>query len=96
MASLRRIIADLEAAGDLRRIDHEFDPRLEIAHIQRRAFAAKAPALLFTRVKGCAFPMLANLYGTRERLRFIFRRGLPRYGGAERKSILLWRSRMLA
>ena len=78
MASLRRIIADLEAAGDLRRIDHEFDPRLEIAHIQRRAFAAKAPALLFTRVKGCAFPMLANLYGTRERLRFIFRRGLPR------------------
>ncbi len=27
MASLRRIIADLEAAGDLRRIDHEFEDR---------------------------------------------------------------------
>lgn len=80
MASLQETVRELEAAGDLRRIDVELDPHLEIAHIQRRAFAARAPALLFTRVKGCRFPMLANLYGTKERLRFIFRKGLPRVG----------------
>lgn len=66
-------VKDLEKAGQLRRIDEPFDPHLQIAAIQRRAFTRKAPALLFTRPKGSAFPMLANLFGTRERLHFIFR-----------------------
>ncbi|MBN2707163.1 MAG: UbiD family decarboxylase, partial [Deltaproteobacteria bacterium] len=34
------------------------------------------PALLFTRVKDCRFPMLGNLFGTLERTRFIFRDAL--------------------
>ena len=55
----------------------EKTPHLELAAIQRRAFRAKAPALLFTRVKGTPFPMLSNLFGTRERLHFIFRHSLP-------------------
>lgn len=66
-------VKDLEKNGQLRRIDEPFDPHLQIAAIQRRAFARKGPALLFTRPKGSAFPMLANLFGTRERLHFIFR-----------------------
>jgi 4-hydroxy-3-polyprenylbenzoate decarboxylase len=44
-----------------------------MAEIQRRVYLANGPALLFTRVKGCAFPMASNLFGTIERTRFIFR-----------------------
>ncbi len=75
--NLQECVQDLEANGHLVRIDAEVDPHLELAAIQRRAFRAKAPALLFTRVKGTPFPMLSDLFGTRERLHFIFRRSLP-------------------
>lgn len=77
-ASLARCVEDLEKHGQLKRIDAPIDPRLEMAWVQRRAFAAQAPALLFTRPKGCRFPMLANLFGTRDRVNFIFRKTLPR------------------
>lgn len=75
-ASLSECVADLEKHGQLRRIATPLDPYLEIAHIQRRAFQAGAPALLFTHPKGCQFPMLANLFGTKERVNFIFRDSL--------------------
>ena len=71
--NLQECVADLEKVGQLRRIDVPVDPYLELAHIQRRAFRSKSPALLFTRVKGCSFPMLANLFGTAERLHYIVR-----------------------
>ena len=74
--NLQECVADLEKVGQLRRIDVPVDPHLELAHIQRRAFRSKSPALLFTRVKGCSFPMLANLFGTTERLHYIFRDSL--------------------
>lgn len=75
-ACLRECLADLEAQGQLKRVDAELDPYLDLAAVQRRAFRAKAPALLFSRVRGTRFPMLANLFGTRERLRYIFRDSL--------------------
>jgi 4-hydroxy-3-polyprenylbenzoate decarboxylase len=71
--NLRQCLDDLESRGQLRRIDTEIDPDLEAASIQRRAFAARGPALLFTRVKGTPFPMVANLFGTMERTKYIFR-----------------------
>lgn len=71
--NLRDCVVDLQRHGQLKIIDAEIDPHLEMAEIQRRAYLAKSPALLFTRVRGCSFPMLANLYGTMERTRFIFR-----------------------
>jgi len=71
--SLRHCVEDLERHGHLRRIDVEVDPRLEVAEIQRRVYQAGGPALLFTRVKGCAFPMVSNLFGSMERMRFMFR-----------------------
>ena len=74
--NLAACVADLERHGQLVRIDAEIDPHLELAAIQRRAFAAKAPALLFTRVRGSRFPLLGNLFGTRERLHFLFRHSL--------------------
>lgn len=74
--SLRQCVADLERHRHLVRVDAEVDPRLEIAEIQRRVYAAGGPALLFTRVRGCRFPMLGNLFGTIERARFLFRDSL--------------------
>ena len=79
--TLRQCVEDLERNGMLRRIDAEVDAHLELATIQRRAFRAGASALLFTRVKGSPFPMLCNLYGTRERLHFIFRDALKAVEG---------------
>jgi 4-hydroxy-3-polyprenylbenzoate decarboxylase len=66
-------VADLERAGRLVRIDAEIDPHLEAAEIQRRVYQVGGPALLFTRVKGCDFPMVCNLFGTLDRARFLFR-----------------------
>ncbi len=74
--SMRECVDDLAAAGHLRRIDAEVDPDLEAAAIHRRVFAAGGPALLFTNVKGCRFPVVSNLFGTIERARFIFRDAL--------------------
>ncbi|GAW66732.1 3-octaprenyl-4-hydroxybenzoate carboxy-lyase [Geoanaerobacter pelophilus] len=66
-------MADLERTGALVRINEELSSELEIGSIQRRVYQAQGPALLFTRVKGCSFPMLGNLFGTLERTRYIFR-----------------------
>jgi 4-hydroxy-3-polyprenylbenzoate decarboxylase len=66
-------VADLERSGALIRINEELSSNLEIGVIQRRVYQAGGPALLFTNVKGCSFPMLGNLFGTLERTRYIFR-----------------------
>lgn len=71
--NLTECLTDLEATGQLIAIDREIDPNLEAAAIQRRVYEAGGPALLFRRVKGCAFPMVGNLYGTIERTRYLFR-----------------------
>src|SRR5579883_1963993 len=71
--TLRACVADLERTGQLARIDREVDPYLEMAEVHRRVHAAGGPALLFTRVKGCAFPAVSNLFGTLQRTRFLFR-----------------------
>jgi 4-hydroxy-3-polyprenylbenzoate decarboxylase len=71
--NLSQCLADLEATGRLVRIGAPVDARLEAGIIQRRAYRRSGPALLFTNVKGCSFPMVANLFGTRERTRYIFR-----------------------
>lgn len=74
---LSAAVQDLEAHGRLLRIDHEVSAELEVGVIQRRVYQAKGPALLFTRVRDCRFTLLANLFGTLERARFLFRDALP-------------------
>src|SRR3954467_6576581 len=76
--TLRDCIDDLERSKQLIRIESEVDAYLEVAEIQRRVYAAGGPALLFTRVKGCQFPMVCNLFGTMDRARFMFRDSLDR------------------
>lgn len=71
--NLAAAVTDLERTGQLVRIDAPVDPHLELGVIQRRAFARQSPALLFTNVAGTSFPMLANMFGTMERTRFLFR-----------------------
>ncbi|MEM8945662.1 MAG: UbiD family decarboxylase [Planctomycetota bacterium] len=75
-ASLRHCVDDLESKGELVRIDTPIDAHLEAAAIHRRVFAAGGPAVLFTNVRDCKFPMVSNLFGTIERSRLIFRDGL--------------------
>ena len=71
--NLQECIRDLEATRQLIRIDREIDPNLEAAEIQRRVYQAGGPAILYTQVRGCRFPMVSNLFGTLERTRFLFR-----------------------
>ncbi len=69
-------IKDLEARGHLLRIKEEVDPHLEMAAIHRRIFQAGGPAVFYERVKGSPFPAVSNLFGSKERAEFIFRRTL--------------------
>jgi 4-hydroxy-3-polyprenylbenzoate decarboxylase len=71
--TLNECVDDLERTGRLVRIDAEIDARLVAAEIHRCVCAAGGPALLFTRVSGCRFPMVSNLFGTLERARYMFR-----------------------
>jgi 4-hydroxy-3-polyprenylbenzoate decarboxylase len=71
--NLQQCVIDLERHGRLIRYEQEVDPHLEVAEIQRRLYLSKSPAVLMTRVKGCRFPILANLFGTLDRARFLFR-----------------------
>ena len=79
--TLAECVDDLRANGQLITIEQEIDPHLEAAAIQRRVYQAGGPALFFTRVKGTAFPMVGNLFGTLERTRFLFRDTLEAVGG---------------
>ncbi|HKK22145.1 MAG TPA: 3-octaprenyl-4-hydroxybenzoate decarboxylase, partial [Pseudohaliea sp.] len=63
-ADLRDFIDALEKQGELKRIDIEVDPRLEMTEIADRTLRAGGPALLFTNPKGSSVPVLANLFGT--------------------------------
>ena len=70
--SLRAHLDLLRARGELREVSCEVDPWLEIAEVHRRVVAARGPALLFTKVKGSAFPVATNLFGTEERASLAF------------------------
>lgn len=76
--TLKSCLDDLENTKQLIRIDEPVDPYIEAGAIQRRVFQAAGPAILFTNVKGSAFPMVGNIYGTIKRTRYIFRSTLRR------------------
>ena len=71
--NLKSCVDDLCQNGHLVEHNELVDPHLEIAEIHRRVYQSGGPAVLFTNVKGCKFPMVSNLFGTIERARFIFR-----------------------
>ena len=65
---LRDFIRDLEARGQLVRISQPVDPNLEMTEIADRTLRGGGPALLFENPKGYDVPVLANLFGTEERV----------------------------
>ncbi len=65
---LRDYIRQLEKIGELKRIQAEVDPYLEITEICDRTLKAGGPALLFENVKGSDMPLLGNLFGTTRRV----------------------------
>jgi UbiD family decarboxylase len=69
---LRAFIGHLRRDRDLVEIDAAVDPVEEAAEIHRRVIAGGGPALLFTNVKGAAFPLVTNLFGTARRAELAF------------------------
>jgi 4-hydroxy-3-polyprenylbenzoate decarboxylase len=67
-ASLRDFIDRLENEQRLVRVTAEVSPELEITEIHTRLLAERGPAVLFEKVRGSAMPLLANLFGTVERV----------------------------
>ncbi len=65
---LRDFIYQLEEKGLLKRIQVEVDPCLEMTEICDRTLKVQGPALLFENVKNTSVPVLANLFGTPERV----------------------------
>ncbi|WP_312303466.1 4-hydroxy-3-polyprenylbenzoate decarboxylase [Pulveribacter sp.] len=75
---LRGFLAQLEAAGELRRIAALVSPHLEMTALSDRVLRAGGPALLFERPTGHAMPVLTNLFGTPARVaRALGVAGLP-------------------
>ncbi len=71
--TLQQAVNALESSGQLIRISQTIDPNLLAGAIQRRVYQHQGPALLFTNLAGSRFPAVANLFGTLERTRYLFR-----------------------
>ncbi|HEY6527469.1 MAG TPA: 4-hydroxy-3-polyprenylbenzoate decarboxylase [Cellvibrionaceae bacterium] len=67
-SDLREFIKQLEGLGQLKRIRQSISPVLEMTEIADRTLKAGGPALLFENPKGFNIPVLANLFGTPERV----------------------------
>jgi len=67
-ADLRDFLAQLEAAGELRRVTAPVSPRLEMTEICDRTLKRGGPAILFERPQGHSIPVLGNLFGTVRRV----------------------------
>ncbi len=64
---LRTFVAQLEAAGELKRVRVPVSPKLEITEIVDRLSKAGGPAVLFENT-GTDFPVLINAYGSERRM----------------------------
>jgi 4-hydroxy-3-polyprenylbenzoate decarboxylase len=65
---LREFIAQLEQDGEMRRVAEPVSPHLEMTAVCDRVLRAGGPALLFERPTGHRIPVLANLFGTPQRV----------------------------
>jgi len=65
---LRGFMAQLESAGDLRRIREPVSPHLEMTALCDQVLRTQGPALLFENVPGHSMQVLGNLFGTTSRV----------------------------
>src|SRR5947209_7628791 len=103
--NLRSFLELLRGERDLVAVEAEVDPYLELAEIHRRVIEREGPALLFSKVKGSAYPVVTNLFGTVKRIELAFGpkpEALVRRAAEVAESLLpprpsaLWRQRPLA
>jgi 4-hydroxybenzoate decarboxylase subunit C len=71
-SNLRSFLDLLRRENDLVTIETEVDPYLELAEVHRRVIDRGGPALLFRKVKGSAYPVVTNLFGTAKRIDLAF------------------------
>jgi 4-hydroxy-3-polyprenylbenzoate decarboxylase len=69
-SDLRDFVGQLEARGELRRVRTPVSPDLEMTEICDRTLRAGGPALLFEQPTGSAIAVLANLFGTPQRVAY--------------------------
>lgn len=69
---IRDFMSALEEAGELKRVQTEVDPSLEISAIADRAVKGSGPALLFENPKGSSVPLLINAYASMSKMRIAF------------------------
>ena len=65
---MRDYVSRLSERGEMRIIEREVDPRFELAAVTQASQSESALPLLFRKVRGSGFPVVTNLYGSRERL----------------------------
>lgn len=68
MKDLRDFIHLLEQRGHLKRVAQSISPHLEMTEICDRTLRSGGPAILFENPAGYKIPVLANLFGTPERV----------------------------
>src|SRR5512143_2949494 len=68
LTDLQGFLAYLERQGELKRVQAEVDPELEVTEIATRVVREIGPALLFERVKGADFPLAMNIFGSERRI----------------------------
>ena len=67
-ADLRDFLGQLEGIGELKRVQAEVSPRLEMTEVCDRVLRQGGPAMLFERPAGHSMPVLGNLFGTVRRV----------------------------
>jgi len=65
---LRDFLQQLEARDELRRVQEEVSPHLEMTAVADAVLRAEGPAILFERPAGYKMPVLGNLFGTPTRV----------------------------
>ncbi len=70
--NLREFLNILRLERQIVEIEAPVDPYLEAAEIHRRVIAEEGPALLFKKIKGAAFPLVTNLFGSARRMQLAF------------------------
>jgi 4-hydroxy-3-polyprenylbenzoate decarboxylase len=67
-SDLRDFLSQLESRGELRRFSGVVAPKLEMTEVGDRLLRQGGPAILFERPDGHSIPVLANLFGTPQRV----------------------------
>ncbi len=72
---LTTYLQQLDNAAQLKRVEVAVDPQLELAAICRREYAHQdgGSALYFAQMAGCELPVVANLFGSEERMNILLR-----------------------